>query len=125
MSDPLTGHEQFTLRTEMGKLMRAARIARPDSLYEASVSGPIFATIEESVVNPIDVGEIVDVNLARATRAENYPHIPGGEGYGRNSKKGHMEANRANFPMEVERLTNRKSAPKSKIWRIYKKRLRN
>ena len=42
----LTENEQTTLRSELGKLMWIARIARPGAIYDASASAQTFATGE-------------------------------------------------------------------------------
>ena len=42
----LTENEQTTLRSELGKLMWIARIARPGAIYDASASAQTFSTGE-------------------------------------------------------------------------------
>ena len=42
----LTEAEQTMLRSEMGKLMRIARISRPDAIYDASAAAQTFSTEE-------------------------------------------------------------------------------
>ena len=99
MDEPLTESEQFTLRTELCELMRISRIARPGALRAASASARTFATIGESIINPIDFDEVPDVNTARVIGLESYSHMPGLWDFDRNFKK---EAGRVNSPMEVK-----------------------
>ena len=40
----LTGNEQTALRSELGKLMWIARIARPGAIYDASVPAQTYPT---------------------------------------------------------------------------------
>ena len=97
MDEPLTESEQFTLRPELGGLMRIAGISRPGALYGASASERIFETIGEAIVNPIDFEEITDLNMARAASAGNYSSMPGFDEYDRKFKKGQSEAARVNL----------------------------
>ena len=85
--EPLTEAEQFTLRPELGKLMRIARIARPGALYDDSVSAQTFETIDESIINPIGVAEGGDVNIARVVDVDSYSRIPGFEDFDMNFKR--------------------------------------
>ena len=48
----LTPGEQFALRSELGKLMRIARISRPDALRGASVQAQTFDEDEETIFKP-------------------------------------------------------------------------
>ena len=125
MEDPPTESEQFKLRSELGALMRIARIARPGSLYGASASAQTFEAIQESVVSPSNFNEIADVNLARAANARNYPHIPGFEEYGRKSEKGEERRIVRFFLRGAGRVGNRKPISKFKIWCNCRKRLGN
>ena len=45
-SEPLADDEQTILRSELGKLMRIARIARTDAIYDASVAAQTFSAGE-------------------------------------------------------------------------------
>ena len=85
--DPLTAGKQFALRHELGKLSRNSRIARTGALYGASVSGRTFETIGETTINPIDLEEVVDVNVSKVLGANSYPRVPRFEGTGRNFPK--------------------------------------
>ena len=42
----LTDSEQTILRSELGKLMWIARIARPGAIYDASAAAQTFSTVE-------------------------------------------------------------------------------
>ena len=97
MSGILTESGQFTICSELWGLMRIARIARPGALYGALASAQTFETIEETTIHPIDFESISDVNMARATSAWNYPHMPGFEEYGRKFKNGQRDASRVNL----------------------------
>ena len=59
--------EKCAQRSELGELMRIARIARPDVLYDATVYAQTSETINEAIINPIDFGEIDDVDWDKAT----------------------------------------------------------
>ena len=52
--DFLTEEEQSIMRSELGKLMWLARIARPDAIYDASAAARNFANFKPE----IDDGEI-------------------------------------------------------------------
>ena len=54
MGEPLADEEQFTLRSDTGRLMRIDRIAWPDALRGASVSLQTFGPNDEAIINPID-----------------------------------------------------------------------
>ena len=41
--EPSTEDEQTILRSELGKLMRIARIARPGAIYDAPAAAPTFS----------------------------------------------------------------------------------
>ena len=59
---------QFALRSELGRLMRIARFARHDATYGAAVSAKTSEeTGEKIIINPIDFGEIDDVDWDKAT----------------------------------------------------------
>ena len=62
MGEPLTLEEQFELRSELEELMQIGRITRTDALYDASASAQTSEASDQAVLNPIDVGAIVDVN---------------------------------------------------------------
>ena len=53
---------QFTVRSACGELMRAARIERPDALYDASVAALTVEDVETDVENPIVFGEFDEAN---------------------------------------------------------------
>ena len=53
--------------------MRIARIARPYSLYDASVSAQTSEADDQVILNPIDFDEIFDVNLTN--EAGNFIHV--------------------------------------------------
>ena len=95
--------------------MRIARIVSLGALYGASASAQISEANAESIVNPIDFGVIVDVRVARATDAGDYPRAPCLAEYWRKFKKDQREAHRANLLKRAKRLGNRKPLPKSKI----------
>ena len=50
MGETLAKEGEFALRSELGKLMRIARVARPGALYDASVSAQTSETIAESII---------------------------------------------------------------------------
>ena len=81
MNEPLTESAQFKLRSELGKVIRIAIIARPGVTHDASASVQTFETMGGPIVNPIDFEELDDVNVARAASAANYPHMRGFEEY--------------------------------------------
>ena len=86
--DPLTSEEQFALRSELRELMRIARIARTEALYDASVAARTFEAAEETILNPIDFEEIVDLDLAISAGDIQHSHIRGfGEFMGAVSKR--------------------------------------
>ena len=47
--------------------MRAARIVRPDALYDASIPARTFEAAGQAILNPIDLDEVIDVNIANST----------------------------------------------------------
>lgn len=67
MGEHVTEEEQFTLRSELGKLMRTARIARPGALYDAHVYAQISETTDETISNTSDFEESGDVNSTKST----------------------------------------------------------
>ena len=74
--------------------MRIARIARHGALYDASVSAQTSEEVGETIVNPTDFEEVVDVNVDKLTGANPYAHIPR---FGDFSRKFPKAANRVNF----------------------------
>ena len=118
MEEPVTDSAQFALRSELGGLMRIARISRPGAFYGASVSAKTFEAIGESIVNPIDLEEIFDVNMGNSMRAEKYSHIRGFVEFAQKFKKNKIDANRANLFLKIKRPISRKPISKFKIWRI-------
>ena len=75
VAEHLTLEEQFALRSESGELIWIGRIARPDSLYDASLSAQTFEEAEQAILNPNDSEEIDDVNLENATGDIKRVHI--------------------------------------------------
>ena len=67
--------------------MLIARIAMPDALYGASVSAKTFESINESITNPIDFNDVVDVYLTKAIGGISHSHIPCFDAYSRNFSK--------------------------------------
>ena len=100
-----TEEAQFELRSELGEIMRIARIARPGALYDASVTAQTFETIDVTIISPTDFEGIVDVNSTTVIGANSYARIPGFGGFRRNSSK---SANRVNL------MKKRKKVDKSK-----------
>ena len=49
MGEPLTPDDQCALRSELANLLRIARIARPDALYDAPISGQTFAAADRAI----------------------------------------------------------------------------
>ena len=96
MGEPLTGEGAFALRSELRKLMRIARIARPVALYDASFSAQTFENIDESIIYPIDFAEVVEVNLIESIGGISHSHIPG---YDEFSRKFPKSANMADLIM--------------------------
>ena len=63
MGGPLTEAEQFTLRSELGKLRRIGRISRPGKLNGESASAQTFEAINETIISPIDFDDVVEADL--------------------------------------------------------------
>ena len=82
--------------------MRVSRISIPGAPSEASASALTFEKIEETILNPIDPGEIADLAMARAASEGNYSNMPGYEEYGRKSKNGQREASRLNLLKRIK-----------------------
>ena len=53
------------------------RIETPGALRGVSEPARTFETIGGSILDPIDIGEIVDAHLAMAMNTENCAHMPG------------------------------------------------
>ena len=70
--------------------MWISRISRPGPLYDASASVQTSETIDETIVNPIDSGEVFDVNVASMIDMGYYSHIPGFRGCDRDFKRGRI-----------------------------------
>ena len=64
--------EQTILRSDMGKLMRIARIARPDAIYDASAAAQTFPTEEM-------VGFLEEGVCSEDEEKENSPGWKGGK----------------------------------------------
>ena len=62
-AEPLTSEEQCALSYELGKLVRVARIALSDSLYDASFAARNFGGVDRVLNNPIDFVEVVGANI--------------------------------------------------------------
>ena len=54
MNERLIHAEKLALGSELGKLLRIARIARHGALYEASISGKTSEAAGHVVLNPSD-----------------------------------------------------------------------
>ena len=79
--------------------MRIARIPRPGALYYAAVAAQTFEAIEETVINPTDREEVVDVDVAKAPGAKSYSQMPGFWDFDRKFLK---SANRVNVLKKIE-----------------------
>ena len=53
------------------------RIARHGDSYGAAVSAQTSESIDESIINPIDIEEIAEVNLTKSTGNIKHKHIQG------------------------------------------------
>ena len=102
--------------------MRIARIARPDALYDASVSAQTCDTIDETIIYPIDIDEIDDLDLAKDLGANSHPRIPGFGGFSRNSPK---SANMVDSLKKMQRSANRVPVLRFGVYCICRNRLRN
>ena len=67
VGERLTLEGQFALRSALWKLTRIARIARPATIYDASVSDRLFEANGQAISHPIDSEGIADVNSAIET----------------------------------------------------------
>ena len=110
--DRLTLEEQFALRSELGELIRIARIARPDALYGASVSAQAFGSVGESVINPNDFDAISVVNLTKDIRNITHNRIPCFDEF---MMKFTNSVNRAYLINQIKRSGNRKLMIKYRI----------
>ena len=77
MGEPLTREAQVALRSELGKLMRIARISRHCALYDASISAQTSEAAGHVVLNPIYSDEVIDVNMAKTTENPKFARIEG------------------------------------------------
>ena len=102
MGEPLTPEEQFALRSEIGKMMRISRIPGNDALYGAPISAQNLDGDGggQVILNPIDCGEVTDVNIANVVGGVEFPHIIGYVGC--LSKKS-KDANAVNLPKKIKR----------------------
>ena len=57
---------QFALRSELVKLMWIARFCRPDALYGSALPAKTFGDAGPAILNPVDFGEVIGVNIAKA-----------------------------------------------------------
>ena len=105
MDEPLTKQEQFALRSELGKLTRIARIARPCALRDASVSARTFESINETIINLIDFNDVVVANLTKECGNVAHSHIPCSGEFSRELSK---NVNRSNLLTGVRRSKSRK-----------------
>ena len=85
--EPLTRGEKFALISEFRKLMRIARIYRPDALYGASISAHIVEASGQVVVNPIDFEEAVGVNISHSDGDIKFAHIERCDAFLRRNRK--------------------------------------
>ena len=97
--------KKITLRSELWRLFRIARIARPGALCDASVSAQTFETSGEKLINPSDSDEIADVDLAKMIRSNSHSHIPC---FDELSRKPPMSPNRVNLTKKIKRSKIRK-----------------
>ena len=92
---------QFALRSELWKLIWISRIALPGALYDASISVQTCGEVEQGILNPVDIDNLVDVNIAKSTADIKFPHIQGYSGF-LALKTG--DSNRVNWPHRNKKL---------------------
>ena len=68
MGDSLTAGEQLALRSELGQLMRFARIAGLCALYDASAAARNFAGVHRALGNPRAFEETTAARITRSVR---------------------------------------------------------
>ena len=68
--------------------MRIARIAMADALFGASVSARTFEAVGKVVLNPIDRGEVIDANIAKAVGGIKFHRVKGNVAFSAVKSKG-------------------------------------
>ena len=121
-NEPRTAEEQSELRSELVKLIWIARVARPGALCDASVSAQTSEATGETIVNPIDVEESDDANVAKLIDASSYSHMPRFVDFNRKSPN---DANSVNLLKKIKMSTKRKPVLRSTMYCICQERLRN
>ena len=97
-----TENEQTELRSELGKLMWVARIARPGAIYDASAAAQTISVEEmkcfseeeeEEDEEEKEVQEIEEFCYSKEEEEDLFDHMPGFA----NSKSRNLEANKVNI----------------------------
>ena len=84
MGDSLIVSQQFALRSDAWGLLRISRIARPDSLYDASVAARTFWLVNRALGDPSAPDDATgsniawgNVDLSESDEKIKFPHIVG------------------------------------------------
>ena len=93
---PLTSEAQSASSSELWKLMRIARIARPGAAYGASVTAQTFAYGGRVLGNPISFGEAIGTNVTSAKGNLKFSHENGSAVFLENKSKDSDKVNLLN-----------------------------
>ena len=114
----LTENEQTTLRSELGKLMWIARIARPGAIYDASASAQTFSAAEMmDFLEEEEEESTLSENEEKIalTEEEDFDHMPGFAEF----KSRRQAANKANI-LKTERSIRQKRILRYEAWFLKK-----
>ena len=111
MNEPLTHDEQCALRSGMGRLMRVARIARRDALYDATIAAQTCEAVGKVLLYPIDFEGVVDVDIATSIKNIKCARI---NGYSDFLEKKAKDAGRVNLLKNNKKMYTSETHTKSR-----------